>query len=116
MKWGLIAAILFGVVWVGVYLLKAKKAGYAPETNDVIGVFLAADGVLAGLKLLGFVVSGDLDTAVAQVNPNGHWLRISSGDWVFFTAGALALIWVSAVGIYRTICDVGAAEETQKEG
>lgn len=110
MKWGLIAAILFGVLWVCIYLKRVHARGCTAETDDVISVFLAADGVLAGIKLLGFVVSGDMDTAVAQVNPNGNWLRISSGDWIFFTAGALSLIWISATGIYRTIAAVGAAD------
>lgn len=97
---GLIAGGLLLVL----YVLLAVKAKTPPTLGHALEILISAVGASAGVKICGYVISGQV-TAAFKYAAEAHKVNIavSDDDSLYFFFGGCALAWIAAETIIRRL-------------
>jgi hypothetical protein len=106
---GLILGAICSLIYTIVTVYNIKKM---PGLADIVQIFLSAIGILGGIKVIWFVISGDFSNIVKTYSQKST-LSISEDDTAYFFIGGLALSWVSLDAIVRQFITLFSAQTTQ---
>lgn len=87
--WGLFFSLLAVALYAVVALCKRRK----PDLSTAINILISAGGIIVGIRLIGFAVTGQLKL-LALPQSESFW-TITLDDAPILAIGGLALIWVS---------------------
>lgn len=101
--WGLLLSLAI----VGAYVYVALRNSKRPDLGTAINILISSVGAFGAVRIIGFVLLGDL-SATVKASDNGGWWSLSVEDALFLMAGGTALGWVSIQTIYQGFSELSA--------